>query len=157
MNRVHKGMSELNPLVMVDDKKEVGKNWIVGYTESGKTIPRHYKGGILPRSDHAGVGKINLVTAIAASSNPYFSLLALEHLDDPDELLEAARQFGYGSRTGIELPGETSGNLPKDIAYNRSGLYSFAIGQHTLLGTPLQSAVMFSAVANGGRSCSLRS
>jgi cell division protein FtsI/penicillin-binding protein 2 len=50
----------------------------------------------------------------------------------------------------VSLPGEASGFLPADIAANRTGLYSLAIGQHTLLATPLQCANMLAALANGG-------
>src|SRR5207237_1155673 len=69
---------------------------------------------------------------------------------DPDDLNRAARLFGFGEKTGIELPGETAGHLPNDLATNRTGLYSFAIGQHTLLTTPLQSALMLASLVNGG-------
>ena len=85
------------------------------------------------------------------SSNPYFSLLAGECLDDPNDLAKAARLFGYGSRTGIDLPGEIPGKVPQDLATNRTGLYAMAIGQHSLVVTPLQTALMLAAIVNGGK------
>ncbi len=145
-------MKDLNPLVIIDDKKRVGgkTGWIVGYTQEGKPIPLFYKGGRLTRTDHYGVGKVDLVGALETSSNSYFSLLAGEVLEDAEDMAHAARNLGFGEKTGVDLPGEVIGKVPEDISYNRSGLYAMAIGQHSMLGTPLQTAVMLSAFANGG-------
>jgi cell division protein FtsI/penicillin-binding protein 2 len=41
--------------------------------------------------------------------------------------------------------------VPSDLKTNRTGLYSTAMGQHTLLTTPLQTACMLGAIANGGK------
>lgn len=144
---------ELNPLTIIDDKHRTwgkGGGWNVGYTLDGRTIPLYYRGGRLPRSEHAGVGRVDLVRALETSSNPYFAMLSGDILDDPEDICSASRVLGYGSRTEIELPGEYAGKIPKDVAYNRTGLYAMAIGQHTLIGTPLQTAVMMTALANGG-------
>lgn len=142
---------DLNPLTIIDDKRQHGKDWDVGFTLDKKPIPRFYRGGLLPRSDHFGVGQVDVVRALAVSSNPYFALLAGDVLNDPEDLCEAARLFSFGEKTGIDLPGEIKGNIPGDVTYNRTGLYSLSIGQHSLVGTPLQTAVMLSAIANGGK------
>ncbi|MCE5293681.1 MAG: hypothetical protein LLF94_03580 [Chlamydiales bacterium] len=126
-----------------------GKNY-VGAFASGAPIPQMYKGGRIPKSMHHDLGKLNLVSAIEVSSNPYFSLIAGDYLHDPKQLSDAAMDFGFGQKTGISLPGEMQGSIPQDLATNRTGLYSMAIGQHSLLTTPLQSACMLSAIANGG-------
>jgi cell division protein FtsI/penicillin-binding protein 2 len=70
---------------------------------------------------------------------------------DPDDLKTAAFRFGYGEKSGLDLPGEASGLLPNDLKTNRTSLYSFAFGQHTLLCTPIQTSVMLSSLANGGK------
>lgn len=124
--------------------------YVVGYTEEGTPIPRLYQGGRLPKSFHKNLGKIDLVSAIECSSNPYFSLLA-RSLPDPNQLKKTAQAFGFGQKTGIDLPGEIAGNLPHDLSFSPSGLYAFAIGQHTLAVTPLQTALMLSGLANGGK------
>ncbi|MBI2742777.1 MAG: hypothetical protein HYX48_02545 [Chlamydiales bacterium] len=146
---------DLNPLTLVDDLKwDANKNTskqILGYTLSGEPIRRLYKGGQLPRSSHSHIGRIDVTGALEQSSNIYFAILAGEHLEDPEQLAIAARGFGFGQTTGIELPGEVGGSVPSDLSYNRTGLYSFAIGQHSLVVTPLQTAVMAAAVANGGQ------
>lgn len=143
---------DLNPLIIVDEVYEKGNTRYVGYTEEGKPIPQLYKGGRLPRSlAHKNSGKVDLIRALEVSSNPYFSLLAGECLEDPDDLAKAARLFAYGSRTGIDLPGEIAGKVPQDLVINRTGLYATAIGQHSLVVTPLQTALMLATIANGGK------
>ncbi len=123
----------------------------VAETLDHKPIPRHYKGGRLPRSHLPHMGKLNLTAALEQSSNPFFSLLAGDLLSDPEDLVRAAANFGFGELSGIDLPGEFRGRLPKDASSNRTGLYSFAIGQHTLIATPLQTASMLGTLANRGK------
>jgi len=144
---------EINPLTLIDSiqwaPSKNSPSRIMGYTLDNEPIRRLYKGGLLPRG-HANIGKIDLPRALEQSSNLYFSLLASDHLKHPSDLSQAASLFGHGERTGIDLPGEIKGNLPDDLQENRTGLYSAAIGQHTLVVTPLQTAMMLSALANGG-------
>jgi cell division protein FtsI/penicillin-binding protein 2 len=142
-----------NPLIIYDEQKRDPngtRSLIVATGINGNPYPRMYKGGRLPKSASPMIGKIDLAGALEQTSNPYFSLLAGDILKDPEDLNAAAKLFGYGSRTGIDLVGEARGRLPSDLRDNRTGLYSTAIGQHTLLVTPLQSAMMLSAIANGG-------
>ncbi|MCP5492180.1 MAG: hypothetical protein H7A40_03975 [Chlamydiales bacterium] len=136
-----------NPLTLFD---ETCPGDVLGHFPDGKKIPRLYKGGRLPRS-HGYIGKVDLKTAMERSSNIYFSILAGDCLTSAQQLLDAAKELGYGSLTGIDLPGEFRGTLPTDLLDNRTGLYSFAIGQHAFDGTPLQTAVMLSAIANEGK------
>ena len=58
------------------------------------------------------------------------------------------RALGFGSVTGLDLPGEASGRMP-DHGREEDAMM-LAIGQSQLMVTPLQSAVMMAAVANGG-------
>jgi cell division protein FtsI/penicillin-binding protein 2 len=146
-------LEDLNPLTLID---QIQMNWplgslkqMLGYTLDGQPIRRLYKGGVLPRT-HPNIGKIDVVSAVAQSSNIYFSLLAAEHIADPSYLEKATREFGFGEKTGIDLPGEIRGSLPEDLADNKTGLYSFAIGQHSLIVTPLQTAVMYGSLATQG-------
>ncbi len=141
----------LNPLTMIDRVERLGEgSWRVGYWLDGKPIPQVYRGGRLPRSAGRNFGKLDLVKALAVSSNPYFSIIAGEILEDPNLLRETASLFSFGSDTQVQLPGEFKGKLPSDLSRNRTGAYTFAIGQHTLLVTPLQTAVMLGTFANGG-------
>ncbi|MBT3579515.1 MAG: hypothetical protein HN501_05995, partial [Waddliaceae bacterium] len=143
----------LNPLVIIDNphlQEGSSNKWNVGYTASWKPIDQRYKGGRLLRSARRNIGKIDIYSALETSSNLYFSLLAGDVLEDPEDLNRAAMMLSYGSRTGLDLPGEISGSLPNDLSTNKTGLYAHAIGQHSLVATPLQTAVMLSAIANGG-------
>jgi len=147
-------MKALNPLVITDyphRQKGSKQKWNIGYTSHGEPIAQYYNGGRLPRSARRNIGKIDILSAIETSSNPYFSMLAGDMLEDPEDLNEAARMLSFGERTGIDLPGEISGNLPTDLKKNRTGLYASAIGQHTIVVTPLQTAVMMSAISNSGK------
>ncbi len=143
---------DLNPLTIIDEIQpttNTTQGLVLGFHEDGSKITRRYKGGILPRS-HASLGKVDFLKAFERSSNVYFSLLASDVIQDPNDLTLASLKFGFGNKTGIDLPGEIPGALPKDLEENRSGLYAFAIGQHSLIVTPLQTAVMLSSLVNGG-------
>lgn len=143
--------NDLNPLTIIDEiHPGTSEGLLLGFTEDGKPIPRRYKGGTLPRS-HARIGKTDLFTAMEQSSNIYFSILAGDILTHPETLKESATQFGFGERTGIELPREYAGVLPRDLRYNKTGLYAFAIGQHEFTCTPLQTARFLSTVINKGK------
>ncbi|MDP1607834.1 MAG: penicillin-binding transpeptidase domain-containing protein [Chlamydiales bacterium] len=146
---------QITSFSMIDEQKTnpkapPSKREIVGYSLDKTPYPRHYKGGRLPKSHAPHIGKVDLLGALEQSSNPYFSLLAGEFFSDPEDLRHSASLFGFGERSGIDLPNEAKGTLPTDLRTNRTGLYSFAIGQHTALATPLQAACMLSALANGG-------
>lgn len=143
---------DLNPLTLYDETNPqivTDQGMVLGRTLDGKWITRHYKGGRLPRS-HARIGKVDFLTAMERSSNIYFSLLASEVIDHPASLYETTCKLGFGKPTGVDLIGEISGYVPDDIRDNRTSLYSFAIGQHSLVVTPLQTSLMLSALANGG-------
>jgi len=143
---------DLNPLTLYDEINSqivTDQGMVLGRTLDGKWITRQYKGGRLPRS-HASLGKVDFLKAMERSSNIYFSLLAGDVIDHPSSLYDTTKQFGFGMPTGIDLIGEIAGYVPDDIRDNRTGLYAFAIGQHSLVVTPLQTSLMLSAIANGG-------
>lgn len=134
-------------LTIIDEVSPQG----VAFTLKRTPYPRFYKGGRLPKSANPNNGKIDLIAALEQTSNPYFSIMAGDYFNDPEDLAEAAKAFGFGEKTGIDLPKERKGNVPNDLSINRTGLYSTAIGQHTLLTTPLQTACMLVTIANGGK------
>src|SRR5579859_6973651 len=59
------------------------------------------------------------------------------------------RKFGFGERTGIELPGESAGKLRRTELWSELSNASISIGQEIGV-TPLQVATAFATVANGG-------
>lgn len=143
---------ELNPMTLYDQHARGYKGQtLVGYTEKHEPIAQIYEGGRIPKSLTRHIGRVGLMGALQYSSNPYFALLSSKVLKDRGkDLIAGARLFGYGEVTGIDLPGEVAGTLQAKSCQTPSGLYSTSIGQGTLMATPLQTAVMLSALANGG-------
>ncbi|GAB4541516.1 MAG: penicillin-binding protein 2 [Thermodesulfovibrionia bacterium] len=62
---------------------------------------------------------------------------------------EYIKRFGFGERTGIDLPGEASGILRKAERWSATSLASLSFGQEIGV-TPLQILNAYSAIANGG-------
>jgi len=67
----------------------------------------------------------------------------------PEQMHEAAIEFGFGRRTGIELPGETPGVVTSLSKMNQSARVSMAIG-HQISVTPVQMVRAFSAFCRTG-------
>jgi len=128
-----------------------GKKRYVGVFDTGKAIPQLYKGGRIPKSSSRHIGSIDLVGALETSSNVYFAILAGDVLKSPKQLIDSAGDFGFGKRTNILLPGENKGNLSDEKELDKTGVYAMAIGQHTLLATPLQTARMLQALLKEGQ------
>ncbi len=59
------------------------------------------------------------------------------------------RKFGFGSPTGVDLPGEEQGLVLKYKDYSGSSMGNLPIGQGELV-TPIQMATAYAAIANGG-------
>ncbi len=104
-----------------------------------------------------GHGYSNLMEAIINSCDVYFYQLA-ERLK-ADDFAYAGRLFGFGRKTGIDLPSEARGILPDRAYYDRKygrgkwtkgHLLNYAIGQGDVLVTPLQLCLMTAMIANGG-------
>jgi penicillin-binding protein 2 len=101
---------------------------------------------------------LTVIDAIAASCDVYFYQLGKEL--GVERFADYSRACGFGRKTGIDLADELSGLIP-DIDYydNRYGegrwpsslILNLSIGQGEVLVTPLQAAVFYAALANGGR------
>jgi penicillin-binding protein 2 len=110
-----------------------------------------------------GHGLTNVRKAIAWSVNTFFYYIGGGHDKfiglGVDRLTNWMRKFGLGQESGIDLPGETSGNVPsQDWKQQTKGerwyigdTYNLSIGQGDLLVTPIQMARMTATVANGGK------
>ncbi len=94
-----------------------------------------------------GLGVVTVATALARSSDVAAVKMALKV--GQDQFYRYVRDFGFGSRTGMELPGETRGLLRPTSKWNGSSIGSIAIGQEVAV-TPLQLVSMVSTIANGG-------
>jgi penicillin-binding protein 2 len=104
-----------------------------------------------------GHGSVDLHDALKKSCDVYFYTMGLRL--GVDRLADYAHAFGLGRRTGIPLPQEKPGLIPtsawKQKRFHEKWMagetVSIAIGQGYDLVTPLQLAVSFAALANGGR------
>jgi cell division protein FtsI (penicillin-binding protein 3) len=67
----------------------------------------------------------------------------------PAQLYQYMRAFGYGSKTGIGLPGESAGLLKPVNQWWGTDRYSIAFGQSVSV-TALQTASVYATIANGG-------
>lgn len=142
----------LNPMTFYDQYTRDAKGVVfVGMDQNNRRIPQFFEGGRIPKSFSSHIGQVDLLRALEHSSNPYFALLAAKYLEKGgQDLCRSAKQLGYGEKTGFTFDGETSGFVPSSYQGSSSSLYSASIGQDRFLATPLQTACMLSAIANGG-------
>lgn len=107
--------------------------------------------------DHVNMGPIGFTPALAFSSNSFYYRAGLRI--GPDPIFKAARMVGFGRPTGLELGDEETAGLLGDQAWKKQVLgepwtpvdtITASIGQGAVLVTPMQMAVMYAAVANGG-------
>ncbi len=98
-------------------------------------------------NDHHPYGTLTLTDALAKSSNVAAIKLGLRLGNQ--RLHDYATRFGFGSRTGIDLPGETVGLLRPANRWQASSIGSIAIGQE-IGATPLQMVSAFATIANDG-------
>lgn len=107
---------------------------------------------------HRGHGWLNVSQAIERSCN-YFFYETADRMGI-DTLAKFARYFGLGSKTGVELPSETSGSVasketkaklhPDDPSWYAGNTLQAAIGQQDNSFSPVQMARYISILANGG-------
>jgi cell division protein FtsI (penicillin-binding protein 3) len=84
---------------------------------------------------------------LSRSSNVGAVTLALRL--GPERLMKWIHRFGFGTRTGVDFPGESPGQLLPLDRWSGSTIGNVPIGQGIAV-TPIQMASVFAAVANGG-------
>ena len=97
------------------------------------------------KSDH--FGRVTVQFALEHSSDVGAAKMALKL--GSDKFYQYIRGFGFGDRSGIELPSETRGLLRAPKKWGSTSILSIAIGQEIGV-TPVQLVSMVSAIANGG-------
>jgi penicillin-binding protein 2 len=134
----------------------------IGYIKIG---PETFK------DDAGGAGTIALPDALTVSSDTFFYHLGAEfylggNTLGPDALQNVAKAYGFGSSSGVELPGEAPGLVPDAQVIEREhqqdpkdypgdqwfegNEVQMAIGEDQMQVTPLQLATAYGTFANGG-------
>jgi cell division protein FtsI (penicillin-binding protein 3) len=98
-------------------------------------------------NDTHGHGALNLSDIIKFSSN--ICSYKLAQLVGKKSFHEKMREFGFGQKSGIEVPGEVAGLMPSLANLGSLQLGTIAFGQG-ISTTPLQIAAAYAAIANGG-------
>ncbi len=98
--------------------------------------------------DHKGYGDMSVQDILVKSSNVGAAKLALSVGDQ--KFYEYIRRFGFGERTGIELPGEIPGVIHPPQSWSMISITRIPMG-HEVGVTPLQMTVAMAAIANGGK------
>lgn len=93
-------------------------------------------------------GTITLADALRVSSN--IGVAKMAQGLSPRQQFEILRDFGFGSPTGIEIPGEASGTLSPPRKWSLLSPASLAIGYEVNV-TPIQMVMAYGALANGGK------
>ncbi|MEP6809206.1 MAG: penicillin-binding protein 2 [Chthoniobacterales bacterium] len=102
----------------------------------------------LPLHDHHPYGEMTVQDILVKSSNIGAAKLALSIGEE--KFYEYIRRFGFGERTGIELPGEINGVVHPLRDWKRSSITRVPMG-HEVAVTPLQMMVAMAVIANGGK------
>lgn len=97
--------------------------------------------------NEGGHGTLDLGEALAQSCNVAFIEMASQM--GPGVLLDCASRLELGT-PGLGVPGEGVSSLPPLADLGPRGLANFAIGQGSLLVTPLDMAMVMASVANDG-------
>ncbi len=115
--------------------------------------------------NHSGHGTESFVDGIVDSCDVVFYEIGYAFYKEKTEGLQKfVRSFGYGKKTGIDLPGEADGRVP-DAAWKKAfnenypeyqqwlpgDTVNMAIGQGDMLVTPLQVAATYGGIANDGK------
>jgi cell division protein FtsI (penicillin-binding protein 3)/stage V sporulation protein D (sporulation-specific penicillin-binding protein) len=101
-----------------------------------------------PLHDHKAYGELSVQDILVKSSNIGAAKLAISVGEQ--KFYEYIRRFGFGERTGIELPGEISGVIRPPQSWSKISITRIPMG-HEVGVTPLQMTVAMATIANGGK------
>jgi cell division protein FtsI (penicillin-binding protein 3) len=100
---------------------------------------------ILYEAAHGNV----LTTTQALEESSDVAAIQLAQRMGPDRFYQYIHGYGFGMRSGIELPGETRGLVKPPARWQPTTIGSIPMGQEIAV-TPIQLVTMASSIANGG-------
>jgi penicillin-binding protein 2 len=171
LDRTIQGVYPMGSTFKVVDSIAALENGVISPSTTLEAGPTYTNHGLLWHDwNPNGHGAIDLTQAIVQSADTYFYQIGYDFYLRKDEALEDwAKDLGLGHPTGIDLPGEVGGLVPtpewKKAAFTRKtdpkgwqvdrlwkpgDSINLAIGQGNLETTPMQAAVTYAAIANGG-------
>jgi cell division protein FtsI/penicillin-binding protein 2 len=117
--------------------------------DSGFEIPDQIELGGRVIHDDTEHATESLTTSQILAQSSNVGAIKIGQIEGPYRFNEWVHRYGFGARTGVDLPSEESGaTLPLD-RYSGSSMGNLPIGQGELV-TPIQMATAYSAIANGG-------
>jgi cell division protein FtsI (penicillin-binding protein 3) len=156
LGSVMKPLTAALALKASSDLKGQGKGPLFDPEEKIKTHNQVFPGRKKPIKDTKLHYYLNMDMAIQKSSNIYAALLVdrmIKELGASWYRTELVNTFGFGQKTGIELPGESSGVVPKPSQHSKGWSvatpYSMAFG-HNLQTTSVQLVRAIAVLVNGG-------
>jgi len=108
----------------------------------------HFSYGGKTIKDHHGSGDLSIPEILMKSSNIGAAKISLLMKDQM--FYDYVRKFGFGTRTGIPLPGEIPGQVIPPHRWDKLTKTRVAFGQSISV-TPIQMVMAMSAIANGGK------
>jgi len=107
-----------------------------------------YKVGPHILHDHEPEGWLSFREVIEKSSN--IGTVKAAQILGPDTLYKYIKLFGFGAKSGIDLPGEISGLIREPKAWSKISIAAVPIGQEVGV-TAIQLVTAMSVIANGGQ------
>lgn len=146
INAPYEPGSIFKPLTMaigIDDGKV---NPDTEYVDTGHVYEAGYD---IKNSEEKVYGRSTMTNVLESSINT--GVIYVEKLVGNQKFLEYVKRFGFGERSGIDLPAESAGNISNIEKANRNiNFFTASFGQGISV-TPLQIANAFSALANNGK------
>lgn len=130
----------------------IDPNKIIKCNGSSATGNRYFR-----CASRIGHGQINMIDAIKSSCNTYIYEIA--RIIGPEPIIDMAKRFGFGTKTGIDLMMEEKGLVPSrqwkknqfKSNWTLGDTFNLSIGQGFMLSTPLQLARFVTAIASNGK------
>jgi cell division protein FtsI (penicillin-binding protein 3) len=117
--------------------------------ETGFSIPDQIQVADRTIHDDTEHAEESLTTAEILAQSSNVGAIKIGELEGSDAFNGWVHRFGFGARTGVELPGEETGVALPLSEYSGSSMGNLPIGQGELV-TPMQMVSAYAAIANGG-------